>query len=139
MRRSDLNPILAAARDDINTEAKGEGPIAEFERQFAQLTGSQYALAMNSGTAALHSAYFALGVKPGREAILPGYTFFATAAPILQCGGRLVFCDVDPGNIGRRSHRCGAPDHAAHTCDLRRPPVGKPRAHGSLCRNCAPP
>ena len=35
VRRSDLKPILAAARDDINTEAKGEGPIAAFERQFA--------------------------------------------------------------------------------------------------------
>jgi len=99
VRRSDLNPILAAARDDINTEAKGEGPIAEFERQFTQLTGSKYALAMNSGTAALHSAYFALGVKPGTEVIVPGYTFFATAAPILQCGGRPVFCDVDPETL----------------------------------------
>jgi perosamine synthetase len=99
VRRSDLKPILAAARDDINTEAKGEGPIAEFERKFAQLTGSQYALAMNSGTAALHSAYFALGVKPGTEVIVPGYTFFATAAPILQCGGRPVFCDVDPETL----------------------------------------
>jgi perosamine synthetase len=99
VRRSDLKPILAAAREDINTEAKGEGPIAEFERQFAQLTGSKYALAMNSGTAALHSAYFALGVKPGTEVIVPGYTFFATAAPILQCGGRPVFCDVDPETL----------------------------------------
>jgi perosamine synthetase len=99
VRRSDLNPILAAARDDINTEAKGEGPIAEFERQFAQLTSSKYALAMNSGTAALHSGYFALGVKPGTEVIVPGYTFFATAAPILQCGGRPVFCDVDPETL----------------------------------------
>ena len=99
VRRSDLNPVLAAARDDINTEAKGEGAIGEFEREFAQLTGSQYALAMNSGTAALHSAYFALGVKPGTEVIVPGYTFFATAAPILQCGGRPVFCDVDPQTL----------------------------------------
>jgi perosamine synthetase len=99
VRPSDLKPILAAARDDINTEAKGEGPIAEFERKFAQLTGSQCALAMNSGTAALHSAYFALGVKPGTEVIVPGYTFFATAAPILQCGGRAVFCDVDPETL----------------------------------------
>jgi len=99
VRRSDLKPILAAARDDVNTEAKGEGPIAEFERQFAQLTGSRYALAMNSGTAALHSAYFALGAKPGTEVIVPGYTFFATAAPILQCGGRPVFCEVDPETL----------------------------------------
>ncbi|HST79657.1 MAG TPA: DegT/DnrJ/EryC1/StrS family aminotransferase [Verrucomicrobiae bacterium] len=99
VRTSDLKPILAAARNDVNTEAKGEGPIAEFERQFAQLTGSRYALTMNSGTAALHSAYFALGVKPGTEVIVPGYTFFATAAPILQCGGRPVFCDVDPETL----------------------------------------
>ena len=96
---SDLEAILAAGRNDINTEAKGQGPIADFERQFAQLTGSHYALAMNSGTAALHSAYFALGVKPGTEVIVPGYTFFATAAPILQCGGRPVFCDVDPETL----------------------------------------
>ena len=96
---SDLESILAAGGNDINTEAKGQGPIADFERQFAQLSGSRYALAMNSGTAALHSAYFALGVKPGTEVILPGYTFFATAAPILQCGGRPVFCDVDPETL----------------------------------------
>jgi len=99
VRRSDLNPIVAAARNDVNTEAKGEGPIAEFEHQFAQLTDSRYALAMNSGTAALHSSYFALGVKPGTEVIVPGYTFFATAAPILQCGGRPVFCDVNPDTL----------------------------------------
>ena len=96
---SDLEAILAAGSNDINTEAKGQGPIAGFERQFAQLTGSRHALAMNSGTAALHSAYFALGVKPGAEVIVPGYTFFATAAPILQCGGRPVFCDVDPETL----------------------------------------
>jgi perosamine synthetase len=99
VRPSDLKPILAAARNDVNTEAKGEGPIADFEQKFAQLTGSRYALAMNSGTAALHSAYFALGVKPGTEVIVPGYTFFATAAPILQCGGRPVFCDVNPETL----------------------------------------
>jgi len=96
---SDLEAILAAGSNDINTEAKGQGPIADFERQFAQLTGSRHALAMNSGTAALHSAYFSLGVKPGTEVIVPGYTFFATAAPILQCGGRPVFCDVDPETL----------------------------------------
>ena len=99
VRMTDILPIIAAARRDINTLAKGEGPIARFEKKFAQLVGTQYALAMNSGTAALHSAYFAAGVKPGTEVIAPGYTFFATAAPILQCGGRPVFCDVDPETL----------------------------------------
>jgi dTDP-4-amino-4,6-dideoxygalactose transaminase len=99
VRFSDMWPILAAARRDINTLAKGEGAIAEFEKKFAQLVDTKYALAMNSGTASLHSAYFAAGVKPGTEVIVPGYTFFATAAPILQCGGRPVFCDVNPETL----------------------------------------
>lgn len=99
VRVSDIWPIFAAARRDINTLAKGEGPIAEFEKKFAQLVDTKYALAMNSGTASLHSAYFAAGVKPGTEVIVPGYTFFASAAPILQCGGRPVFCDVNPDTL----------------------------------------
>jgi dTDP-4-amino-4,6-dideoxygalactose transaminase len=40
-----------------------------------------------------------VGVKPGTEVIVPGYTSFATAAPILQCGGRPVFCDIDPRTL----------------------------------------
>jgi perosamine synthetase len=95
IRVSDALRLLAYARRDVSTSAKGDGPIAEFEQQFARLTATRYALAMNSGTAALHSAYFAVGVKPGTEVIVPGYTFFATAAPILQCGGLPVFCEVD--------------------------------------------
>ena len=99
IRFTDLLPILRAARGDISTLAKGEGDIAEFEKRFARLTGSRHALAMNSGSAALHSAYFAAGVRPGTEVIVPGYTFFATAAPVLQCGGRPVFCDIDPETL----------------------------------------
>ncbi len=95
IRLSDVLRILAYARRDVSTSAKGDGPVAEFEQRFARLVGTRYALAVNSGTAALHSAYFAVGVKPGTEVIVPGYTFFATAAPILQCGARPVFCDID--------------------------------------------
>ena len=47
------------------------GVIGEFEAAFAALTGSRYALAMNSGTATLHSAYFAVGVGPGDEVLVP--------------------------------------------------------------------
>jgi perosamine synthetase len=101
--------IAKYARRDVNTLTKGEGPIAEFERDFARLSGTQYALAMNSGTATLHSAYYAVGVRPGSEVIIPSYTFFASAAPILQCGATPVFCDVDartltaePDDVERR-------------------------------------
>jgi dTDP-4-amino-4,6-dideoxygalactose transaminase len=107
--RRDLWEIVRYGLRDVNTLAKGEGPIAELEAGFARLTGTRHALAMNSGTAALHSAYFAVGVEPGAEVIVPAYTFFATAAPILQCGGTPVFCDVDertltadPDDVERR-------------------------------------
>ena len=99
IRLADVWQILAHARRDTSTLAKGEGPIAQFEKRFSRVAGTQHALAMNSGTAALHSAYFAVGVKPGTEVIVPGYTFFASAAPILQCGGRPVFCDIDPRTL----------------------------------------
>ncbi len=109
MRLREVVEIARYARRDVNTLAKGEGPIAEFEGNFARLTGTRHALAMNSGTATLHSAYFAAGVGPGSEVIVPAYTFFASAAPILQCGATPVFCDVDertltadPEDVARR-------------------------------------
>ena len=109
IRLRDLAAIVRWGLRDVNTLAKGEGPIAEFERRFAALTETRHALAMNSGTATLHSAYLAAGVRPGTEVIVPSYTFFATAAPILQCGGTPVFCDVDertltadPDDVERR-------------------------------------
>jgi perosamine synthetase len=105
----DVASIARHAWQDVNTLTKAEGPIAEFEQSFAQLTDTRHAISMNSGTAALHSAYFAVGVRPGTEVIVPAYTFFASAAPILQCGATPVFCDVDertltadPDDVERR-------------------------------------
>ena len=106
---SDIDAIAGHAMRNVTTLSKGDGAIADFERRFAQVTGTRHALAMNSGTASLHSAYFAAGVSPGSEVIVPSYTFFASAAPILQCGATAVFCDVDrrtltadPADVERR-------------------------------------
>ena len=77
----------------------GSGIISSFERAFAAATGSSHALAMTNGTAALHSAYFAVGVGPGTEVLLPAYTWHATATPVLQCGAVPVFCDIDPSTL----------------------------------------
>jgi dTDP-4-amino-4,6-dideoxygalactose transaminase len=54
---------------------------------------------MCNGTATLHSAYFAVGVGPGKEVIVPSYTWHATATPVLQCGATPVFCDIDPRSL----------------------------------------
>lgn len=75
------------------------GVVGEFESAFAALTGSQHALAMNSGTATLHSAYFAVGVGPGDEVLCPAYTWHASATPIIHCAATPVFCDISPDTL----------------------------------------
>ena len=109
VRARDAAAIGWYAARGVNTISNGGGPIGRFEERFAASTGARYALMMNSGTATLHSALFAVGVKPGTEVIVPPYTFFATAGPILQLGGVPVFCDIDattltadPADVERR-------------------------------------
>lgn len=73
------------------------GPqTAEFERRFASYVGTEYAVATNSGTAALHVALLAAGVQPGDKVITTPFTFIATSNSVLYCGATPVFADVDP-------------------------------------------
>lgn len=69
--------------------------VERFEKSFAQYLSVPYVVAVNSGTAALHLALLALGVKPKDEIIIPSYTFAATAEAILYCGAAPVFVDID--------------------------------------------
>jgi dTDP-4-amino-4,6-dideoxygalactose transaminase len=70
-----------------------------FESEFAAFAGTRYALAHANGTATLHAAMFAAGVKAGDEVIVPSYTWHATISPILHCGGTPVYCDIDPATF----------------------------------------
>ncbi|MBI3075442.1 MAG: DegT/DnrJ/EryC1/StrS family aminotransferase, partial [Deltaproteobacteria bacterium] len=70
--------------------------IGEFEQAFATFCGVRHAVAVNSGTAALHLALLASGVGPGDEVITVPNSFVATAAAICHAGARPVFVDVDP-------------------------------------------
>lgn len=78
-----------------------EGIVAELENRFAEYHGVRYALLTSSGTTALHSAFFGVGISNGDEVIAPAYTFLATVTPILHCGGIPILCDCrsDNGNI----------------------------------------
>jgi perosamine synthetase len=67
-----------------------------FEQQFAALLGVSEALAVSSGTAALHLALRVLGVRAGDDVIVPAYTFTATAEAVTYLGARPVLADVDP-------------------------------------------
>jgi dTDP-4-amino-4,6-dideoxygalactose transaminase len=69
---------------------------AEFEAQLAAACDVQHALAVSSGTAALHVAVLALGLQPGDEVIVPAYTFPATASVVALAGLKPVLVDVDP-------------------------------------------
>jgi perosamine synthetase len=70
--------------------------VAEFESTLAGAVGTAHAAVVSSGTAALHLALLALGVGPGDEAIVPAYTFPATANVVELCGADVVLVDVDP-------------------------------------------
>jgi dTDP-4-amino-4,6-dideoxygalactose transaminase len=87
------------------------GPRTQaFEEAFAEQLGVRHAIAVSSCTAALHLAYLAAGVGPGDEVIVPSFTFAATAAAVLYCGGTPVFAEIssranpniDPEDVERR-------------------------------------
>lgn len=95
-RTWDLRGLIGLTLRGRTSQRHNGGLVARFEEDFARMHDAAFGLAMNSGTAALHSAYAAVGVGPGSEVIVPSYTWQATATPVLQCGGVPVFCDVDP-------------------------------------------
>ena len=81
---ADVMTMIPWIARGTTTTVDGSGIVGTFEEEFRGLTGSSFALAMNNGTATLHSAYFAVGVGPGSEVIVPSFTFHATATPILN-------------------------------------------------------
>ncbi len=72
-----------------------KGKVWELERIFAQLCASPYAVAMNSGTSALLTALSALGIGPGDEVIVPGYTFIASITSVVFARAVPVLAEVD--------------------------------------------
>ena len=88
---------LDAVADVLRSGQLTMGPqVPAFERAIAAVVGTADAVAVSSGTAALHLALLALGIGPGDEVIVPAYTFPATANAVELCGGRAVLVDVDP-------------------------------------------
>ncbi len=69
-----------------------------FEKNFAKYIGTKFAIAVNSGTAALHAALASLNLKKGDEVIVPAISFVSSATAILHQGCKPVFCDVDIRN-----------------------------------------
>ncbi len=92
----DIKAVVDVLRSDWLTT----GPkVAEFEEAFSRNVGAKYAIAVSSGTAALHAAMFALGICPGHEVIVPTLTFASSANCVVYQGGTPVFADVAPDTL----------------------------------------
>ncbi len=102
----------------------------EFERRFADYVHARHAVAVSSGTASLHLALEAAGIKPGDEVILPTTTFTATAQAVIYLGAKPVLSDIDPvtmnldpGELRRRittATRAVVPVHlGGNPCEMR--------------------
>ncbi len=83
-------------KSGVLTDGLGAGPIVtKFEKAFAKAMETKHAIAVNTGTSALHLAISAAGIKEDDEVILPSFTFVATAEAIAMEGARPVFVDID--------------------------------------------
>jgi len=90
--QEDISAVIEALQSDYLTQ----GPrIAEFEKNFSAYVGADYSVAVANGTAALHLAVLALGLRPGQKVITTPITFAASANCVKYCGGEVVFADID--------------------------------------------
>jgi len=90
--KADMRAVARVLRSDWLTQ----GPAVErFERALARYAGTRFAVALSSGTAALHAAYFAAGVTKGDEVIVPALTYVATSNPAVFLGATVSFADID--------------------------------------------
>jgi perosamine synthetase len=97
MDEAEVQAVLEVMRKGPVTNALGAGPkVLEFEKTFSEFAGVKHAVAVNTGTAALHAAVMAVGVKRDDEVIVPSFTFVATAEAVALAGAKPVFTDIDP-------------------------------------------
>jgi dTDP-4-amino-4,6-dideoxygalactose transaminase len=95
--KEEIEAVVKVMKSGILTSGLGAGPkVTEFENAFARFVRAKHGIAMNSGTAALHSALTAAGVKAGDEVILPSFTFVATAEVVVFNRAKPVFADINP-------------------------------------------
>ncbi|MDD5436884.1 MAG: UDP-4-amino-4,6-dideoxy-N-acetyl-beta-L-altrosamine transaminase [Candidatus Omnitrophica bacterium] len=122
---------ITSVKDVLKSDWLTQGPkVRAFEDALCAYTGARYAVSVSSGTAALHIAALAAGLKHGDEVITSPITFLASANCILYCGARPVFGDIDPETVNidpsniragiTRKTRALLPVHfAGHPCDMK--------------------
>ena len=96
MNKNEYNSVIKVLRSGNLAQGK---MVEKFEKDFSKYIGVKYAVATNSGTAALHAALACLELKPGDEVITTPFSFIASANSILYCGAKPVFADVNVGDF----------------------------------------
>jgi perosamine synthetase len=92
LSEQEINSVL----DPLRSGWLVQGPkVREFEEKWSAFTGAKHSIAVTSCTTGLHLSLAALGFGPGDEAIVPAFTWIATANVIEHLGGKVVFCDID--------------------------------------------
>src|SRR3990170_4838827 len=109
--KEELNEVTSILRDGVLTSAANIGGknVQEFEKLASTFVKSKYAVAVNSGTAALQAALYIHDLKAGDEVLLPSFTFVATANAVISVGAKPVFVDIlkenytmDPNDLKKK-------------------------------------
>jgi len=121
----DIKEVVKVLESDWITQGIN---VEKFEKAVAKYCGAKYAVAVSSGTAALHTAYAIAGIGPGDEVITTPLTFAATANTIIHCGGKPVFADIENDTLNinpelverlitSKTKAIVPVDFAGHPCD----------------------
>jgi dTDP-4-amino-4,6-dideoxygalactose transaminase len=98
--KEEISEVVSVLKKGALTSAANLGGknVQEFEKLVSSFVKSKYAIAVNSGTAALQAALYALDIKTGDEVLLPSFTFVATANAVVSVGAKPVFVDIRRDN-----------------------------------------
>jgi dTDP-4-amino-4,6-dideoxygalactose transaminase len=109
--KEEISAVTSILKNGALTSAANLGGkhVQNFEKSAASFVNSKYAIAVNSGTAALQAALYALDIKKGDEVLVPSFTFVATANAVISTGAKPVFVDIlkenftiDPNDLEKK-------------------------------------
>ena len=109
--KEEISVVTSILKNGALTSSANQGGkhVQDFEKSVSKFVNSKYAIAVNSGTAALQAALYALDIKHGDEVLIPSFTFVATANSVFSTGAKPVFVDIlkenftmDPNDLQKK-------------------------------------
>ena len=112
--KEEIREVTAVLSEKSLTSSSFDGGkrVQQFEKLLSKFVKSKFAVAVNSGTAALQASLYAIDIKPGDEVLVPSFTFVATANSVKSVGAKPVFVDIlkdnytmDPNDLKKKITR----------------------------------